>query len=285
MIPKYLYQYTTIESIISILNYETIRFTRLDSLNDPLEGLVGEFSNLKQLVYISSWTASNEESLPMWSMYSRSKVNSSLDSGARIKVPINLFMGDSVDNLNAISDKLEAKKLSSGEWHIATKLRDAKQVELSEFVKNTILDKNSLEQISFITKVYGPSKVRYLRLDEYQNRVCVKLEDGGDEFYSFDPKCIGLEKVEDWSYEKEYRFWFTFPEVKQLAGMGGVLKFNDSIAKESKIDIPFNRNALREIEITVSPHISNENYEKLQSFIDEKRISINVVHSKIKTSK
>lgn len=38
MIPKYLYHYTNVDSLLKILQSQTIRFTRLDLLNDPYEG-------------------------------------------------------------------------------------------------------------------------------------------------------------------------------------------------------------------------------------------------------
>ena len=40
MIPKYLYHYTKIDTMKKIIDSHKIRFTRLDLLNDPCEGIV-----------------------------------------------------------------------------------------------------------------------------------------------------------------------------------------------------------------------------------------------------
>jgi len=53
MIPKYLYHYSSIEKLGNIIEHGTIRFTRLDVLNDPLEGLLDDMEDtvFKMLVY------------------------------------------------------------------------------------------------------------------------------------------------------------------------------------------------------------------------------------------
>ena len=64
MIPKYVYHYTSIDSLKKIIESKKIRFKRLDLLNDPYEGL-HEFENLdnysgelRKVIYCSWWTDS-----------------------------------------------------------------------------------------------------------------------------------------------------------------------------------------------------------------------------------
>lgn len=56
MIPKFLYQYTDIESLEKIYKTKTILFKRLDLLNDPFEGVVrddlGESMSTQDIIYI-----------------------------------------------------------------------------------------------------------------------------------------------------------------------------------------------------------------------------------------
>ena len=69
MIPSYLYHYTSVKALLDILRTNTIRFTRLDRLKDPLEGFSEVFSSEKKFVFSSSWFAQSTEALPMWKMY------------------------------------------------------------------------------------------------------------------------------------------------------------------------------------------------------------------------
>lgn len=90
MIPKYLYHYTSIDAIKEIVDSQKNRFTRLDLLNDPYEGIVDfedikEYPNINQkVIYCSCWTPETSESVILWTIYTKMK-------GVRIKVKSNLF--------------------------------------------------------------------------------------------------------------------------------------------------------------------------------------------------
>lgn len=76
----YLYHYTSVEVLALILKNRTIRFNSLDHMDDLQEQETADIKNAGQFCYISSWTDDEQESIPMWNMYS------SLDSGIRIKM-------------------------------------------------------------------------------------------------------------------------------------------------------------------------------------------------------
>lgn len=81
-IPDYLYHYTSIETLAFILKYKTIRFNRLDLVDDPEESLTKDLGVLGRFCFVSCWTSMAEESIPMWYMYSKNM------KGVRIKLPI-----------------------------------------------------------------------------------------------------------------------------------------------------------------------------------------------------
>lgn len=63
-----LYHYTTIDTLALILSNKTIRFTRLDQLDDLNEvGIYG--SNITKTTFVSCWTNKEEESIAQWSIY------------------------------------------------------------------------------------------------------------------------------------------------------------------------------------------------------------------------
>ena len=85
MIPSHLYHYTAFETLKLILQNETIRFTRIDLLNDPEESIIPMMDkNYMKSIFISSWTDNEIDAIPMWKMYSGF-------DGVRLKLPIDLF--------------------------------------------------------------------------------------------------------------------------------------------------------------------------------------------------
>ena len=80
-----LYHYTSINTLSMILKNKSIKFNRLDFVNDPLDGFSSDFLNSRKLVYVACFTARQDDSLPMWSLYTPNM------NGVRIAFPTNLF--------------------------------------------------------------------------------------------------------------------------------------------------------------------------------------------------
>ena len=66
---KTLYHFTTVETLLLILNYKTLRFKSLLYVDDPLEPSTSDFGNLGGFKYVSCWT-DTPNSIPQWTMYS-----------------------------------------------------------------------------------------------------------------------------------------------------------------------------------------------------------------------
>lgn len=92
-LPKFLYHYTSLETVALILKNMTLRFNRLDKVNDLNEASSYNLPYANTLVFSSSWTEHSEESIPMWRMYTRDM------EGVRIKLPINMFKGRASPNV------------------------------------------------------------------------------------------------------------------------------------------------------------------------------------------
>lgn len=68
----YIHHYTNIDALALILKNRTLRFTRLDNVDDPEESnFVSNGVNLGPYTFVSCWTESKEESIPMWKIYTR----------------------------------------------------------------------------------------------------------------------------------------------------------------------------------------------------------------------
>lgn len=69
-----IHHYTNIDVLALILKNRTLRFTRLDQVDDKEESnFVCNGVNLGPYTFISCWTESKEESIPMWKMYTKEK--------------------------------------------------------------------------------------------------------------------------------------------------------------------------------------------------------------------
>lgn len=257
MIPAYLYQYTTMNSVLSILENRTIRFTRLDSLNDLNEGCCGEYAHLKKYVYISSWSADERESIPMWSLYGRKK--DVFDEGVRIKVPTNLF---TFDGDGGLKEELSLKMVLN-KWNVVTEV-STKDIEPGEDLEEKLWNAEYKDDFFTRKEVIGPVKVDYLPLANYIDRYSGPLTpDQNPGFYSFKPKGVGYEKVDNWAYENEYRFWMQYPYYNEIYGSNEVLKNDLSFNKKSYIDVFYNEKAIPEMELQLAP---NFNISKIESF-------------------
>ncbi|MCS6160741.1 DUF2971 domain-containing protein [Shewanella baltica] len=89
--PEFLYHYTSIEGLAHILSSKKIRFSRLDFLDDMEEGGSKDPVDWRKYFFVSCWTSTSEESIPLWSMYTKNM------TGVRIKVKTDMFQKYQLD--------------------------------------------------------------------------------------------------------------------------------------------------------------------------------------------
>lgn len=88
-----IYQYTNIEALAYILKNRTIRFNRLDKVDDIEEGSLESLGvQFCKYVFVSCWTESEEESIPLWKMYGGDK------GGVKIGLEQQMFQEYLIDN-------------------------------------------------------------------------------------------------------------------------------------------------------------------------------------------
>lgn len=63
-----IHHYTSINTLSLILKHKTIRFNRLDRVDDVSEARSYDYS-LGKFLFVSCWTDSDTESIPLWHMY------------------------------------------------------------------------------------------------------------------------------------------------------------------------------------------------------------------------
>lgn len=256
MTPKYLYHYTKIETLIKIIESQKIRFTRLDLLNDPYEGIVvfediKEYSNIQQkCIYCSCWTPEETESVGLWKIYTDMR-------GVRIKIRSDLFVND----------------------YEGFKCREIKEgfVPVSEIKPIALLDKGKINEI------VGPIKISYVNdlKATYQNAIGTSIANAGkeDEFMMYDISFdeLGIRKLDYWKFENECRYLIC-PFIKLRAGKNAFENVPDFPTPEY-IDIPFYKDIE---EILVGPEVSNEQIDEITKFLETEKNNISVSKSPIK---
>lgn len=93
-----IYHYTTIDSLAMIMNSRSIKFNRLDKVDDMEERTEPKNVQLWQYMFVSCWTENAEESIPLWRMYSGNA------HGVRIGLDADMFEDNVVGGSNVPSN-------------------------------------------------------------------------------------------------------------------------------------------------------------------------------------
>jgi hypothetical protein len=220
--PKALFHYTSIEALSLILQSKKIRFSKADLVNDLEELRIIDVPELKKSVFISCWTASAEESVPLWKIYASNL------KGVRIKLPTAMFERGS-------------------------------KPYLSYRGKCSIINLMSLENVvergkgylSWIPFLFG-APVQY----SSDNSVSV-LE---NEELIVDR--IGNVKLKHWEFEEEFRFVIIPDALwnQELKRFEPNKELFPKSIKQKQIDIPLSTSAINNIEVTLGPAATDAEY-------------------------
>jgi hypothetical protein len=173
--PDFLYHYTSINNFALILKNRTIRFSCLENLNDLTEGETSDLGRFGRYVFVSCWTETPDEHIPLWNMYTPSM------AGVRIKLP-----SDPVERYEFIGDK------SKGTFG---------------YYPNSIVPEEEILAKNYM--VYPASfklhKVEYTDDATLLKPTIYKKTSGGE---SFQLALLGKHKPKEWLFEQEWRYSF-----------------------------------------------------------------------------
>jgi hypothetical protein len=85
--------YSSINKLALILKSKKIRFTRLDLVNDPDEGISKDFGKMAFFKFVSCWTGNMEENFALWNMYTDRM------RGIRLDLPTPVFNSYEFDGI------------------------------------------------------------------------------------------------------------------------------------------------------------------------------------------
>ena len=64
-----LYHYTSVESLLKIIDLAELKFSRIDRVNDPVEKYSLIYDELYKAAYVACFNHDENESIPLWKMY------------------------------------------------------------------------------------------------------------------------------------------------------------------------------------------------------------------------
>lgn len=259
MIPKYLYHYTTIETLKAIINSGNIRFNRLDKLNDPYEGIVkinDSYIEFRKNAFCSCWTPNEAENMLMWSMYTGKSM-----AGVRIKMNSCMF----------------AKNFSS-------LIETGAGFYPKESIQPINYEGNHTQTGKPITinSVYGPIKIEYVDdVSEIYEKVTSSdyINKNFKEFScGVDFKELGIRKLKYWNGENEWRYMvWPFSFIGKYK-RGNLDNYEVKTHKEY-IDVPYKKKI---DEIILGPGITKTQKFELKNWLKSNNISIPLLDSCIK---
>lgn len=223
--PQYsmkLYHYTTLESLALILKNKTLKFSRLDCVDDLEEGRV-ESSGIKlgKHFFASCWTENPEESIPLWKMYSGDSygVRISLEKDMFKKYVIKSGIYNGLPVIGCVDSLLPAEELFNKEYMPFPPVFTQSSVDDFFYRKVEYIDdvSKATEDIVHITPTDG-------------NRADMEIALGK----------VGRYKHKRWSFQEETRFVISFLPINPLRYKPDVVSSLVMEAYQSDRHVPFN---------------------------------------------
>ena len=269
LLPKKLFHYTSIETIYKILESKSIRFSRLDYVNDPIEAYTEDFNQqASEYVFTSCWTYYSFESLLNWGRYTS-------DSGCRLALPTNMFLSKNNSKLFGFeSDQIIGETFY--DVGLVTLLKDHLYIR----IQNDYLKEKGIPEFLANNSIYGPTYVGY---GKDESIIKPKLVHNNE----FDMLNIGIWKTHYWEDEMEIRFRFYATEAHYDHLTLNEWESTTSPFRSYKrvldtyIDVPLKPEALNDAEILFAPLANEKSINELKKYCQEYFPMIKLSHSLI----
>lgn len=230
-----IYHYTTIQTLALILKHKTIRFNRLDRVDDLEESVYGSgptSAKLAQYCFVSCWIKSNRENLSLWNMYTRYK-------GVRI----------GIDEMPFVTYKVNENFKSFFKSPMGMGI---------DYFYSSFMNEAKLYDIEYV--------------DNPEEKIHELIQPAGKEGMYIQAPNIGIYKRKEWSIQQESRFKVMVQPINmnyvmnnantEDNGFDTILKMVESIGPsiaqsrpicKKYIDLPLLPEKLENIEIMMGP--------------------------------
>lgn len=253
-LPDRLCQFTSVDSLEKILTTRTMKFSRLDRVNDLEEATAEDLPGAASSVFVSCWTGPDIECIPMWAMYGHQL------SGVRLSLPSNMFRGREkpcvLEEGGAVS--------SVDDWVTIERPLPAAGVKTRMII--------------------GPNKVVYSDDPGFRRPRMVQRRGGQAHVFPYD---LGMVKGTDWAYEDEWRFkiammssGMAFPDDDYFNTI--TLDLSTYPVTTEALFVALDPTALNELDVMVGPRADQATVDRVTAILGEHAPSATVSRSRLK---
>lgn len=170
---NFISHYTSFETLKLIFTDKTLKFNRIDQVNDKKEKNFFGNDELSNLVYVSCFTYDINESIPMWKIYGKNNNSVRISFTFNEINPMKCLLdeqGETISPTNTVIHRYEKSNIPNCDWYYTVNCKDV-IYDISEIEKNPI------------------------RRKEFET---------GHEIFNL--SAMGAIKRKEWGYEHETRF-------------------------------------------------------------------------------
>lgn len=268
---KYLYHYTSIETLEKILESKTLCFTSLSLVDDLDEVETADIKKFGCFCFVSCWTREDRESISMWKMYTPEM------QGVRIKMkefPFKKYV-------------IQPGELNNRE-EIRTCInlfdRNAKNLPfiLQSYPQLREIDYTEREELLYpVVKTENVNTITEILIENGQKRTKTKE----NKTISYSTEHIGEFKRKCWEFQKEWRYKlivapYTYDEFCKCKNRNDqeqlLMRLEDEnyFPKEERVFLDLDNEAITEMQILIGPKASDEQIEYVKCLA--KKYGINI---------
>jgi len=274
-----IHHYTNIDVLALILKYRTLRFTRLDQVDDPEESnFVSNGVNLGPYTFVSCWTEMKEESIPMWKMYTKGKW------GVRLSFVKEGLFRTYTDDENFRHNGLVSTNLGAPiQFLFPTDVRWKQTKYTPPFLTP------DYDRCKFYRKIEYVDDVKKYAEDSFQ----ITPQPDGKVCMSMRNDMVGSYKNKRWKFQEESRFVLNFLpgnpiaafntsafDVEQSRLIQGVMQNKD--LGFSYYDMHLSDQAFDSLVITLSPLCDTSQWAIVEALRDKYASRAKIVESNLK---
>lgn len=240
-----LYHYTTVDALALILKNKTLKFSRLDCVDDLEEGRV-ESSGIKlgKHFFVSCWTENPEESIPLWKMYSRDSygVRISLDKDMFKKYVVKSGTYNGIPVIGSIESLLPAEELFNKNY-----------MPFPPNITPSSVDSFFYRKVEYVDDVDKATEDIVKIIPKGGNMVDMNIALGN----------VGRYKHKRWAFQEETRFVISFFPINPIQYNPDIVSTLVMNAYRTGTHVPFNSyymhlrdDVFENLEIVLSPMAS-----------------------------
>lgn len=274
-----IHHYTNIDVLALILKNRTLRFNRLDQVDDPEESnFISNGVNLGPYTFVSCWTEAKEESIPMWKMYTRE------NWGVRLS-----FVKEGLFKTYTIEKGFRHNGLVTTNLGVPIKFLFPAEVLFNQAQYTPPIITHDYDNCSFYRKIEYVDDVKQFA----NNSVHITQLTDGRTTVSIKNDKVGGYKNKRWAFQEESRFVLFFMpgnsvatintpnfEAEKSRMISNIIQNKD--LGFSFYDMCLSNEAFKNLIITMSPLSDNPQWAIVEALRDKYAQETKIVESNLK---